>query len=45
MSLVAASLMKSAVLGAMPSAELTPIFSAADWANYFCGSATWILAE
>src|SRR6185369_16944829 len=33
MSLVAASLMKSSVLGAMPSAELTPVCSPTDWAK------------
>src|SRR5581483_273244 len=31
MSLVAASLMKSSVLGAMPRAELTPVCSPTDW--------------
>src|ERR1700709_1268265 len=33
MSLIAASLMKSSVFGAMPSVEFTPVFSAADCAN------------
>src|SRR3569623_878739 len=33
MSLVAASLTKSAVVGAMPSVELTPVFSLTDWAK------------
>jgi hypothetical protein len=33
MSLVAASLMKSSVLGAMPSAELTPVCSPTDCAK------------
>ena len=33
MSLVAASLMKSSVFGAIPKTELTPVFSAADCAN------------
>jgi hypothetical protein len=31
-SLVAASCTKSAVFGATPISELTPVFSAADWA-------------
>jgi hypothetical protein len=33
MSLIAASLMKSSVFGAMPRAELTPVFSPADCSN------------
>jgi hypothetical protein len=33
MSLIAASLMKSSVFGAIPRAELTPVFSPADCPN------------
>ncbi|MGT2437512.1 hypothetical protein ACU4GH_18630 [Bradyrhizobium betae] len=33
MSLIATSLTKSAVEGATPSAELTPVFSPSDWAS------------
>jgi hypothetical protein len=33
MSLVAASFTKSSVVGLMPSAELTPVFSPMDWAK------------
>src|ERR1700678_1314577 len=33
MSLVAASFTKSAVVGATPRAEFTPVFSPIDWAN------------
>jgi hypothetical protein len=33
MSLVAASLTKSYVVGLMPSAELTPVFSPMDWTD------------
>jgi hypothetical protein len=33
MSLIAASLMKSSVFGAMPRVELTPVFSPTDCAN------------
>jgi hypothetical protein len=32
-SLITASLTKSAVVGAMPSAEFTPVFSPTDWAK------------
>src|SRR3954451_10189156 len=33
MSLIAASLTKSAVAGLMPRAEFTPVFSPTDWAS------------
>src|SRR3954470_6165639 len=45
MSLIAASLMKSAVVGLTPSAEFTPVFSPTDWASAGVASKTSANAE